>query len=360
MEAAMHTVQHSKLKKTLVTWLGLVAVLVVSASTPVYRTLAVQFVSIPRWETAWKADRSARPLTNLSFMSADAQGNLYVADRGADGYTYQVVHFAPDGTWVHAWGANGTGPGEFNWRPASPDDGPDAGFVAADSAGNVYVSDGYNFRVQKFSGEGEFLLEWGSAGEQDGQFQPPTVGPVSVDTQGNVYVSDFGRVQIFDSEGQFLRAFGSFGTGDGQFQGAGQVGWDSQGNRYVPDLLNGRIQKFDAAGNFLMQIGRPGEGDGELFMPAQVVVDSQDHIFVMDNTNRVPVFDADGNFLGKLLRPGNGDGPYEAMGSIALDGQDNLYVQFYRPEDGVTIYKFGYSLSYRPEDGVTTYQFSRK
>ena len=356
----MNTVQQSRLKKHLVTWLGLVAVLLVSASVPAYPTLAAQSDLLSQLEADWKADTSTRPLENPSFMSADAQGNLFVADRGADGYTYQVVHFAPDGTFVRAWGTNGSGPGEFNWRPTNPDEGPDAGFVAADNAGNLYVSDGYNFRVQKFSSEGEFLLEWGSSGEQDGQFQPPTVGPVSVDAEGKVHVSDFGRVQIFDSEGQFLGAFGSFGTGDGQFQGAGQVGWDSQGNRYVPDFLNGRVQKFDAEGNYLMQIGAPGEGDGEFFMPAQVVVDSQDHIFVMDNTNRVQVFDADGNYLDKLSRPGNGDGPFEAIGSIALDGQDNLYVQFYRPEDGVTIYKFGYGLSYRPEDGVTMYQFSRK
>jgi tripartite motif-containing protein 71 len=352
----MKTVRFRQFKLGLSVFLCLMGLFVMGMTTSAHHTKARNTTT--ELDIIWKADTSTHPILTCGFMGADAQGNLYVADRGADGYTYQIVHFAPDGAFVKAWGASGSGPGEFSWRPANPDEGPDAGFVAADDNGNVYVSDGYNFRVQKFDNDGEFLLEWGSAGEKLGQFQPPTVGPVSVDAQGEIYVSDFAHVQTFDSTGYFLSVFGSFGTDEGQFQGAGQVGWDSQGNRYVPDLLNGRVQKFDAAGKFLQQIGAPGDGDGEFFMPVQVLVDSQDHIFVMDNTNRLQVFDTDGNYIDKLVRPGNGDGPFESICPVAMDGQDNLYVQFYRPGDGVTIYRFQYALSYRPEDGATFNTFS--
>ena len=46
--------------------------------------------------------------------------------------------------------------------------------VAVAKDGSFYVSDGYgNSRVVKFSREGEFLLQWGELGDQDGQFVIP-------------------------------------------------------------------------------------------------------------------------------------------------------------------------------------------
>ena len=46
--------------------------------------------------------------------------------------------------------------------------------VAFAPEGEVYVSDGYgNARIVKFSGDGEFLLEWGSRGDGPGEFGLP-------------------------------------------------------------------------------------------------------------------------------------------------------------------------------------------
>ncbi|HEU5314703.1 MAG TPA: hypothetical protein VFX49_01230 [Chloroflexota bacterium] len=52
-------------------------------------------------------------------------------------------------------------PGEFA--------GPAA--VACDRAGNVYVADGYNHRVQQFTPHGELLATWGRHGTGDGEFR---------------------------------------------------------------------------------------------------------------------------------------------------------------------------------------------
>lgn len=374
--------------------LGLAMVLITALSVLDGNTAAASPDLISKLEVIWKADTATHPIMGGGSIAVDGQGNLYVTDYGVDGYTYQIVKFDQQGRFVTAWGKTGTGPGEFNWRPGNSENppdaegGPDAGFVAADAEGNVYVADGYNFRVQKFDAMGNYLLEWGgsiesngqerpcrlrslglclewaSAGEDygqrrpcrlrslglclewaspsesDGEFGFPGAGPISIDPLGNVYVSDFAHVQRFNKEGLLLSEFGIAGTGDGEFNGAAQVGWDSQGNLYVPDLLNGRVQKFNAEGNFLLSFGVAGDGDGEFGLPLQVVVDSRDHVFVTDNSPRLQLFGTDGNFVAKWTNPGNGDGPFELVGSVAIDREDNLYIAFYRAEDGYTIYKF--------------------
>jgi DNA-binding beta-propeller fold protein YncE len=334
----METVKFRQSKLSLPVVLCLIGLFMVGMTAFASRT-AAQDATL-KLEVVWKADTSALPILNFSNIAVDGQGNLFVTDYGVDEHTYQIHKFDPDGNYVMSWGSTGDGPGEFNWRPDNPDDGPDAGFIAADQEGNIYVSDGYNFRVQKFNSNGEFLLEWGSQGEEDGQFVPPGAGPISVDPQGNVYVPDFAHVQIFDSEGQFLSKFGTFGTNDGEFQGASQVGWDSQGNLYVTDLLNARFQKFDADGQFLFSVGTAGEGDGEFFLPLQAVVDGQDHVFVTDNSNRLQVFDTDGNFIAQWTSSDVEEKPFELVGSIAIDGEDNLYISLFRETDGLAFYKF--------------------
>ncbi len=55
---------------------------------------------------------------------------------------------------VRAWGSEGTGEGQFGF--------PNGIAVAAN--GDVFVSDEFQNRVQRFSASGEFLLQWGSAG----------------------------------------------------------------------------------------------------------------------------------------------------------------------------------------------------
>ena len=71
--------------------------------------------------------------------------------------------------------------------------------MAVDAAGNVYVTDRDNHRIQKFDSTGAFLAEWGGFGTTDGQFDTP-LGLI-VDGAGNVYVSDTNndRIQKFAS-----------------------------------------------------------------------------------------------------------------------------------------------------------------
>ena len=60
--------------------------------------------------------------------------------------------------------------------------------VAIDNAGNVYVSDWDNNRIQKFGPNGAFITKWGTSGSGNGQFNGP--GGIAVNSSRDVYVAD--------------------------------------------------------------------------------------------------------------------------------------------------------------------------
>ena len=80
------------------------------------------------------------------------RGRLYVADS----HLHRIFVYGTDGRFVGAWGARGSGKGEFNF-PTN---------IALDGKGNVYVVDTGNFRVQVFDSEGRFLSAFGEAGDR--------------------------------------------------------------------------------------------------------------------------------------------------------------------------------------------------
>lgn len=127
-------------------------------------------------------------------LTIDHDGSVWITDTGL----HQVFKFTHDGELLLTLGeaeVPGWDEGHFN-RPTQ---------VAVLPDGSFYVADGYvNSRVAKFDGDGNFLFEWGEAGEGPGQFDNPhgiTLGP-----DGNLLVSDRenSRVQIFDLEGNFI------------------------------------------------------------------------------------------------------------------------------------------------------------
>ncbi|MGB3728513.1 MAG: SMP-30/gluconolactonase/LRE family protein [Thermodesulfobacteriota bacterium] len=160
--------------------------------------------------------------------------------------------------------------------------------VAVDGEGNVYVSGFYNGSVKKYSPEGEFLIQIGTAGKKDeGKLNHPT--DVAVGADGNIYVADAynDRVQVFTPLGEFLRKWGDtpkLGNKniEGSFNVATGIGIDSEGRVYVADFYNNRIQVFDPEGKFLLSFGTQGRGEGQFERPTDVAVDKAGNIYVVD------------------------------------------------------------------------------
>ena len=172
---------------------------------------------------------------------------LYVVDSGND--RVQMLWWEhPDlnGRLLYfgEWGSPGNGPGQFH-QPS------DIAAYYEDAGYTVFVTDTGNHRVQKFTADGEFLLEWGGFGASPGRFDTPTFITVTPDPY--VVVSDTGnrRVQVFTTDGTFVRVIGGPGTGNGRFLSPSGVDGFEQGTIYVADAELGVVQMFTIEGEFL-------------------------------------------------------------------------------------------------------------
>ena len=150
---------------------------------------------------------------------------------------------------------------------------------------NLFAMTGYCWQE-----EYEFVLEWGSAGSDTGEFDRPR--GMCTDRLGCVYVCDYGnkRVQKFDSLGNFVMMFGDSGSGDGQFEYPSDVVVDDSGYIYVADPTLTRIQKFGSNGNFVL-----AWGDSVLGCRG-IAIDSLYYLYVADQgTRSIRKFDVHGN-----------------------------------------------------------------
>lgn len=175
--------------------------------------------------------------------------------------------------------------------------------VALDSAGDLYVLDAGNDRVQEFNQQGNPRAMWGTPGKGEGQFNlvetttGHAIGAIAVDGDNNVYVADAlnYRIQKFDNSGNFLTQWGSKGTGDGQFLRPAGVDTDSQGNVYVYDVYTDVIQEFSPSGTFEARLGAKGGGN-KSNDPSHIAVGTDGKIYESDSQlKQVEVYAAGGS-----------------------------------------------------------------
>jgi uncharacterized protein (TIGR03663 family) len=240
-------------------------------------------------------------------------GKLYVVEgRGA-----RVTVFNADGTLAVSWGGPGQGDGQFQepWGVA----------VAPD--GNVYVADTWNHRVQYFDPSGKFLGKWGRLGDAKGRTdtdQGVFWGPrsIAISPAGEVYVTDTGnkRVQVFGLDGTFKRMFGGDGNAPGQFKEEVGVALDAQGNVWIADTWNARIQKLSPNGEPLAQIAIPnGWQSQSVSNKPYLAVDAQGRVIAsFPDQGRLVLFGADGQQIKELATLDNSSPVGVAL---ALDGR---------------------------------------
>jgi len=202
-------------------------------------------------------------------VRVDSHDNIWVVDR----YSSMVMKFDPQGRVVMLLGRKP----ESVDIPSIPDTGrgnpPGSGAqsdlfqsptdVAWDADGNIFVADGIgNARIAKFTRDGVFVKSWGSRGTADGQFK--TAHAIAVDAAGNVYVGDRGnnRIQVFDNNGTFKSSITSGGDPEALCitPGAHQYLYSSNSNPANDLDHGGEIIKLELSGTVVGKFGQAGKG----------------------------------------------------------------------------------------------------
>ena len=173
------------------------------------------------------------------------RGYVYVVDSA----NFRVQKFDMNGEFIMSWGSFGSGDGQFYFP---------RGVAVDQTDGAVYVVDMGNHRIQKFDTSTnvlpQLLAKWGGSAEpghassplaqEAGQLRSPW--GVTVDGAGDVYVTDTGnhRIEKFDKEGNFITQWGGFGNGKGQFNFPYGIAVDVRGSVFVVDSGNTRVEQF--------------------------------------------------------------------------------------------------------------------
>ncbi len=210
-------------------------------------------------------------------MSLDRDDHLVVADT----HYFRVLFYTPEGKLLKQrtiGGQHGHAPGEFNFVTD----------VTQDSHGNYYVSEyGLHDRIQKFTPDGEFVLQWGTHGSDPGQFRRPQ--SMKFDAEDRLWVSDAcnHRIQVFDPTGdevELLEVWGESGTEPGKLSFPYDLILDDD-YLYVCEFGNHRVQKLTKQGECIECWGRAGRGVGELSRPWALAQDNAERLYVLDTYN---------------------------------------------------------------------------
>jgi sugar lactone lactonase YvrE len=227
-------------------------------------------------------------------LAFDAAGNLFIAENDF----YRVRKVSPDG------GITTVAGGAFG----SSNDGTAPALLygprglAADSKGNLYISDA--FRIRKISPDGILSTVTSSLSSAAG---------LAVDAHDVLYVADAGalRVRKVNADGTVTTIAGTGTrayTGDGGAATAATLNnptalaFDASGNLYIADAGNFAIRKV--SGTTIQTIAGTGTNgvtpDGSaakgarISTPAGVGVDAAGNVYIAEN-GRVRMIDASGN-----------------------------------------------------------------
>ena len=200
-------------------------------------------------------------------VATGANGNILMLQR----QRHPILEFAPDGTFVRAWGDGLFSHGKVAGVPpenrAPGASGYSAVYGAAgcqhcgahairvDPDGNVWVVDAPGHVIHKLSPSGELLMQLGTpgvSGDGPDTFNLPT--DIAFAPDGDLYVSDgYGNARIvrFTSDGTYKAEWGSRGTGPGEFGLPHGIAVARDGRVFAVDRDNSRVQVFDSEGTFL-------------------------------------------------------------------------------------------------------------
>jgi sugar lactone lactonase YvrE len=295
---------------------------------------------------------SAARFFEPSWLAADREGNIYVADMGND----TVRRITPDGSTTTLAGAVGQ-TGSVDGAGAAARFSFVSG-MAVNGAGVVFVADEGNETIRAISQSGVVSTLAGSPslGSTDGQgtaalFAFPS--GVAVDDAGNLYVVELGNSTLrkISPSGDVSTLAGTAskpgsldGTGPAaEFSGPEGVALDPFGNIFVADTGNQTIRLVTPGGAVVTVAGQPGimgsadgiGGAAQFNNPVSVAVDASGNVYVADSGNdtirKITPAAEVSTLAGIAGQAGYADGTggtaqFNYPAGVAVDGAGNIYV----------------------------------
>jgi hypothetical protein len=212
-----------------------------------YGSLYAQQVRIDRNNNIWTVDQMSGQVVRYN---PDGQITM-VLSRKPEAMTVPAPEFtAPRNEGRGVEGESFSGPADVAW----------------DSQGNIYVADGIrNARIAKYNPSGRWLMNWGSQGSGDGEFN--VIQGIAIDANDNIYVADYEnhRIQVFDTMGNYKRALAGFGAPMAICISPGNNPSLFVSNSNPPDNMDvgGEIYKLRLDGTIVGKFGKAGKPIGQ-------------------------------------------------------------------------------------------------
>jgi hypothetical protein len=316
--------------------------------------------SLPTFEVdrAWPKVPPQWKLGDPSSIAIDAQDHVWVLHRprtlvkpeDAAKAAPAVIVFDAAGTYIKAWGGNGTG---YEWPQREHG-------IHIDGKGLVWIS-GNNCptnglpglkpvaddQILKFTQDGKFVMQIGHSNQSKGNSDTRNVhraADMTVYPQTNeLFVADgYGnhRVSVFDADsGAFKRMWGAFGNkpvdddhcevvtpktfsdpGPDQFSIVHAIRVAKDGTVYVADREYRRVQMFNKDGKFVKQLVKNTE---PFARDLALSPDAAQQFLYVGGGNGVYIVDRKTlQIVGNIQPPGMIGAGHE----IATDSKGNLYV----------------------------------
>ncbi len=299
---------------------------------------------------------TAAQLSQIYHVITDPQGNVLVADRT----NHQVVRIAANGILTVIAG-NGIDGYSGDGGPATRASLSFPIALALDGAGNLYIADGGNYRIRRvsrdgvietYAGDGEKRVQGDGGPALRASFD--TLYGLAADAAGNLYVSDNAahRIRRIATNGiinNFAGTTRGF-SGDGGQAALAQLNepWhlflDPRGNLLIADSRNHRVRSVNPQGIITTIAGRGeaiSDGDGGpalragIIGPPGVWADGAGNVFICDFFSKVRHITPDGNIrtlAGTDDRGFAGDGGPANRGrlnvplAVAGDGAGSIYI----------------------------------
>jgi len=217
--------------------------------------------------------------------------------------------------------------GQLDWQGPSSSQLVDPTGVAADTKGDVWVTDTRSDRVEKFNPQGEYVSQFGYEGTGAGAFKEPRA--IAIDAKGNLWVADTGnnRVEEFTEGGTYMRAVGTEGTG--ALKKPYGIATEASGNVWVADTVDNRLVEFNETGGYLREASKIGSTT--LSEPLGVATDTTGHVWASDQKNHrfVEYRASNGEGMSAFGSAGTGNGQFETPSGIATDSAGDVWVADY-------------------------------